>query len=345
MARGRRTALVLTSLLLAGGVLPAGAQEPESIVYSAYRYGGRGTGAAIFTVVPGAEPVRLTGSRSFNLEPVWSPNRTRIAYVHHARPRNPDVWVMDADGTDRVRLTEGPRDDTFPQWSPDGSRILWVKTRPSSALGRIYVMDADGTDKTLLRGEETAALARWSPDGTRIAFVTKRRCNDCVDDSEIHVMDADGSNETALTDNTVDDSWPVWSPDGTRIAFSRTRSDGGDLFTIAPDGSAEEQLTSLEDFAFLPRWSPDGSEVAFSLLVDAENFHVRLGVVDAATHEERLLTDVATGGLLPDWSADGSRIAFLGFHSGGYNVGVIGRDGTLLVRVTDSDLDEAWLDW
>ncbi|MDQ3915376.1 MAG: hypothetical protein M3323_08640 [Actinomycetota bacterium] len=335
--------LVAASLL---GAAPLDAQEPDAIVYSTYRYAGRGAGSAIFTIVPGGERVRLTGSRSFNLQPVWSPDRSRVAYVHHARPRNPDIWVMDADGTEKVRLTTGRRDDSSPQWSPDGASIAWVKTRPDSPTGRIYVMDGDGSDKRLLAGEaEDAVFPRWSPDGGKIAFLTKLRCNDCPTDLELSVIDADGSNETSLTDNDVHDATPAWAPDSSRIVFARERDDGGDLFTIAPDGSGEERLTSLDGIALLPEWAPHGAEIAFMLLVDAENFHTRLGVVDVATGDERVLTDVETGGILPSWSPDGDRIAFLGFHSGGHNVGVVGRDGSGLTQVTQSETDEGWLDW
>ena len=50
--------------------------------------------------------------------------------------------------------------------------------------------------------------------GNRIAFESVRDGN-----GEIYVMDADGSNQTRLTNNPADDWLPAWSPDGSRIAF------------------------------------------------------------------------------------------------------------------------------
>lgn len=343
MGRGGRIALVVLALL---GVVPPGvlAQEPEPIVYSAYRYGRRRAGSAIFTIVPGGERQRLTGSRSFNLQPVWSPDRTRIAYVHHARPRNPDIWVMNADGSEKVRLTTGPLDDAEPRWSPDGERIAWIKSRPDLPTGSLFVMNVDGSEKRALTGSG-AVVPRWSPDGRAITFMYRPGCDNCTNDAEIHVVDLDGSNERSLTDNQVDDSGPVWSPDGERIAFARMRDGGADLFSTLADGSDERRLTSLEGYAFIPEWSPDGSEIAFTLVTDAENFHTRVGVTDVASGEARLLTDTETGGILPHWSPDGGRIAFLGFHAGAYNVGVVGRDGSGLEQVTRSEIDEFWVDW
>lgn len=335
-------------LVLAGLVVPPAApQDGDPIVYSSYRFGGRRAGAAIFTVVPGGERVRLTGSRSFNLEPAWSPDRTRVAYVHHGRPRNPDVWLMDADGSGKVRLTTSKLDDQNPSWSPDGSHIAWVRSRADQATGRIFVMHPDGDDKMAVSPKKQHATSpAWSPDGRRLAYVTVPRCDDCEADTEIHVVDAHTGEEHALlTDNRADEFGPAWSPDGSRIVFTREREDGGDLFTMAPDGTDQQRLTDLDGFAFLARWSPGGSEVAFTLLVDADDFHTRLAVVDVETGEERLLTTVDVGGIQPDWSPDGARIAFLGFNDGGHEVGVIGRDGTNAAAITDSETDEAWLDW
>ena len=47
----------------------------------------------------------------------------------------------------------------------------------------------------------------WSPDGWQIAFYSDRDGN-----SEIYVMDIDGTNQRRLTNNTAEDRSPAWSP-------------------------------------------------------------------------------------------------------------------------------------
>jgi TolB protein len=47
----------------------------------------------------------------------------------------------------------------------------------------------------------------WSPDGSRIAFISHRDGN-----HEIYMMDADGSNQTNLTNDAARDTNPSWSP-------------------------------------------------------------------------------------------------------------------------------------
>lgn len=339
----RRWAAALAGALSFAVASPLTAQEPPAILYTSYVYAETSM-SEIFTVFPGDDEVRLTDDDEFDLDPAWSPDRTRIAYVHQEDdPRNPDVWVMNADGSGKRRLTRGPRDDELPQWSPDGTRIAWVKTRGDTTIGRIFVMDANGSGKELV--VRNANWPKWSPDGTRLAFMHKKRC-DCLTDWEVRVMDLGTGEVTPLTDNRADDLTPEWSPDGSRIAFTRMwRKGGAAVFTISPDGSGIERTTSSTSRAFSADWSPDGTEIAFTVLVDEDDFDTALAVVDVDTKQERRLTAAELGGLHPEWSPDGGRIAFLGFDSGSYDVYAISSDGTGLEQVTDTPTDESELDW
>jgi len=59
-------------------------------------------------------------------------------------------------------------------------------------------------------------MSVWSPDDRRIAFASDRDGN-----SEIYVMNADGSNAVRLTYNDATDRYPGWSPDGSKIVFTQ----------------------------------------------------------------------------------------------------------------------------
>ena len=67
----------------------------------------------------------------------------------------------------------------------------------------------------------------WSSDGTRITFISNRDGN-----NEIYVMDADGSNQTRLTNDLGQDNRPSWSPDGTKIAFASARDGNSEIYVI-----------------------------------------------------------------------------------------------------------------
>ncbi len=71
-------------------------------------------------------------------------------------------------------------------------------------------------------------------------------------------MDADGSNQTLLTNNPALDGLPAWSPDGTKIAFHSDRDGNDEVYVMDADGSNQTRLTNNHAFDFGPAWSPVG---------------------------------------------------------------------------------------
>ena len=60
-----------------------------------------------------------------NYHPAWSPNGTKIAFGS-SRDTNPEIYVMDPNGSNIVRLTNNPAEDAQPAWSPDGQRLAFT---------------------------------------------------------------------------------------------------------------------------------------------------------------------------------------------------------------------------
>ena len=69
-------------------------------------------------------------------------------------------------------------------------------------------------------------------------------------------MDADGSNQSRLTDNPYYDENLSWSPDGTKIAFASDRDGNGEIYVMNADGSNQTRLTSDPADDYYPSWSP-----------------------------------------------------------------------------------------
>ena len=74
--------------------------------------------------------VRLTHDETLDIQPVWSPDGTRIAFTS-LRDDSWDVYIMDSNGRNLWKLTDEQGRDSFPQWSPDGQSILFASSRDS----------------------------------------------------------------------------------------------------------------------------------------------------------------------------------------------------------------------
>jgi Tol biopolymer transport system component len=216
---------------------------------------------------------RLTRHGGFSIAPTWSPDGSRIVYATNAGRRPPlRLFVMNADGSGTQRLTSNRRFDyTDPQWSPDGENIAFASIKPGETPrgfdSSIAVVDADdGGDLRRLtrRGGADELNPNWSPDGSSVVFERNRRFP--VRQSDIWLMNADGSGKRRITSTRVHETNPVFSPDGTRIAFTSDRDNrrlskerlgrGFELYTMTLDGSGIVRVTTNRRPEIFPDWQP-----------------------------------------------------------------------------------------
>ena len=146
-------------------------------------------------------------------KPRWSPDGARIVYESY-RGGDWDIYSVNADGTNPVNLTNNPAEDRDPAWSPDGSRIAFSSERNGYRDGDfdIWVMNADGSEAVSLTNTPSRETQPdWSPDGSKLVFVYGRDRGDFFGWRELYLMNADGSNPTAVTQNsTSGNSRPRW---------------------------------------------------------------------------------------------------------------------------------------
>ncbi|MGD0611613.1 MAG: protein kinase [Anaerolineales bacterium] len=278
----------------------------------------------------------------------------QIAFAS-SRSGDPQIFLMNADGTNPVQVTNLPDGACQPDWSPDGGRIVFTSPctdRQDQYPGsHLDVINVDGTGLTTLPtaggGDFDPA---WSPDGKQIAFTSLRD-----NTPQIYLINLADDAVSRLTQASLDNIWPLWSlqpawsPDGSQIVFTAKRlgvlqiwvmnSLGGDQAQIVRNGS--------DYWDFLPSWAPDGKSLLFSETKGPQ----ALGwlMTFALGDQQNIGGRGQSGGSYATrarYSPDGSWIAFEGTEDGiNYDVYRLGSDGKGRTRLTTDpalDFDPVW---
>jgi len=162
------------------------------------------------------QPLLPISSGGDSNHPSWSPDGSRIAFARFRPqwmgPPLSQIFTMDPDGTDSQFLTNG----MGPSWSPDGKSIafeLWSEPIGANPFPmNIHSIALDSKESTQLTDSAKDELEpTWSPDGERILFVRMRQADPEVQDSDIYVMNSDGSDPVPLTSEKTQRFWaPDW---------------------------------------------------------------------------------------------------------------------------------------
>jgi len=202
------------------------------------------------------------------------------------------------------------------------------------ALGTIlFTLQSCSRDRSSADRSDSLGVAvddhqpSFSPDGTRIVFFSDRD-----NSSEIYIMNADGSNQTRLTNNPDREVAPSWSPDSSRIVFSSNRDGNWDVYTMNVDGSDQTRLTDNQANDGMPSWSPDGSRIIFHSNRDG-NWEIYTMNIDGS--DQIRLTNEPANEMRPSWSPDGARIAFDSDRNGTREIYVMNADGSAQTRLTN----------
>ncbi|MYA69796.1 M28 family peptidase [Candidatus Poribacteria bacterium] len=193
-----------------------------------------------------------------------------------------DIFSAHRDGSNLKQLTDAPGYDAEASYSPDGKRIVFCSLRDAYPKDQLSPKD----------------LKQLEVDPAYFG--------------EIYIMNADGSDQTRLTDAPGYDGGPFFTPDGRHIVWRHFTPDGSeaDIYTMRVDGSNVRRLTDFKSMSWAPYFHPSGAYVIFaSNKLGFSNFELYL-VDSRGRHEPVRVTTTDGFDGLPVFSPDGSRLCW-----------------------------------
>ena len=186
----------------------------------------------------------------------------------------PQIFIMNADGSDTRQVKNFTYGVCQPAWSPDGMRLVVVSPCPKRQEqypgAKLYIINADGSGlpSELPSADGGDFDPAWSPDGTRIAFTSLRDGS-----RQIYVLNLGDNSVTRLTEASSDvklpdwSSQPAWSPTGTQIVYTghSRLTNAPQIWVMSNTGQGPKVLIPRgeELWNFLPDWSPNGKTILF----------------------------------------------------------------------------------
>ncbi|MGQ9627997.1 MAG: TolB family protein [Anaerolineae bacterium] len=173
------------------------------------------------------------------------------------------------------------------------------------------------------------------PQG-QIVFVS-----DMSGNSEIYLINADGTGLRQLTNNPQEDWLPSWSLAGDKIVFQSMVNEVFNVFLMNADGSGQIQLTNWTKAdtggfagAQRPVWSPDGTRIAVSFEGASGTFVYIIDLVRASSYP-------FVEGRDPSWSPDGRKLAFVWRDE----IWTLNLDGTEPTQLTFDQIPKLYPAW
>ncbi|MFZ9879963.1 MAG: hypothetical protein ACO3QC_00990 [Phycisphaerales bacterium] len=196
---------------------------------------------------PGGAPTHPTRDSDEEVQPTWAPDGKRLAFSRkNGRTGTWEIWIVDSTAPGvRTFVCEG----FLPRWSPVAEKdtILFQRARQrGSRLYGVWTIDivrGEGMNPTEVVSSKNAAVLQpnWSPDGTRIVFTTvvnPSPDSEWPEQSDIWVVNADGTGRVGLTNSRFRNMQPSWGGDG-RVYFVSNRNGVENIWSIATDGQSK----------------------------------------------------------------------------------------------------------
>lgn len=291
-----------------------------------------------------SEPTQITHSPKSEQNAVWLDN-DHIAFLS-SESGSSQIWVMNADGTNRHQISQTDRDIEGFKFSPDGQQVLLIMTLP---VERIDSSLFEGLDKTTGRLVEEMNYRHWDDfvDNYPHPYLASIQADGTLNAESIKDIMEGEPYECPMRPFGGVEAF-AWNPDGTQVVYS-CRKETGTQYAFSTRSSlylydiASGQTTDLHPgdhgYDTNPAFSPDGRYLAFQSMArnGYESDKNRLCIIDMKATEKGLIDLTANYDNNVDvfvWNPDGQGLTFVGYCRGIAPIFKIDLEGAV-TRVTD----------
>lgn len=304
---------------------PSFSPDGNQVVYSAD--GGKENGFHLYMKIAGASSaLRLTADQSMDRYPAWSPDGRLVAFIRNEQ----GIFLVPPVGGGERKLVDWPVLPTQLSWSPDSKYLAFARgPRGREPAGIFLIAMQGGEARRLTEGpDRTPAL---SPDGRRLAFTE----SEDLFKQRLLVLELDKEMKAATPARQIREGSAIrsiaWTSDGQGIVHTLAAGSSLRLWRVDSDGGGPQLLNFAAPGAATPAISRAGARMAYAhSTLDVDLWMLDNGV---AARSPLSSTFMDTN---PQFSPDGTRVAFTSNRSGTSEVWVANRDGSNLVKLTES---------
>ena len=270
----------------------------------------------------GSDVKRLTKTAMSEGDAVWIDNGRKIAFVA-AHDGKPQLWVMNADGTNRHVVSRLENGVGGFKVSPDGKKVVIVSTVKYNRTAQDVYPDLTKATGRLIDDMMYKHWDEWVTEIPHpfIADFDNYRLTNIKD-----IMEGERFESPMKPFGGVESF--AWSPDSRELVYVSRKKEGmeyalstnSDLYCYNLESGETRNLTEgMMGYDTNPAFSPDGSKLAWlSMEHDGyESDKNRIFVMDMATGEKTDLT--ADWDYTADqfaWYPDGKKIYFIAPYQG-----------------------------